>query len=99
MVSNGDALLAPAITRRLIEEFTSAPQPAADGTHLLSARESEVLNLLARGMSNREIAAQLFLGDTTVKSHVTHFLTKLGLRDRIHAVVFAYENGIDPRGS
>ena len=93
-VSNGDALLAPAITRRLIEEFTSAPQPAADGTYLLSARESEVLNLLARGMSNREIAAQLFLGDTTVKSHVTHILTKLGLRDRIHAVVFAYENGI-----
>jgi DNA-binding NarL/FixJ family response regulator len=87
-----DALLAPSITRRLVEEFAPARDPAA-GADLeqLSAREREVFRLIARGLSNREIAAELFVSETTVKTHVARILGKLGLRDRIQAVVLAYE--------
>jgi DNA-binding NarL/FixJ family response regulator len=96
-VASGEALLAPTVTRRLIEEFTRVgPVPRARPSELdeLTAREAEVLGLLARGMSNAEIAAALVLGETTVKTHVTHVLSKLGLRDRVQAVVLAYESGL-----
>jgi DNA-binding NarL/FixJ family response regulator len=96
MVSQGDALLAPSITRRLIEEFAASRTHARPPLALdqLSSREREVFTLLAHGLSNREIAAQLFVGETTVKTHVTRILTKLGLRDRVQAVVLAYETGV-----
>jgi DNA-binding NarL/FixJ family response regulator len=96
-VASGEALLAPTVTRRLIEEFARVgPVPRAHEDELaeLTARELEVLKLLARGMSNAEIAAALVLGGTTVKTHVTHVLSKLGLRDRVQAVVLAYESGL-----
>ncbi len=96
MVARGDAILAPALTRRLVERFVAAPPPST-GTptalRSLSERELEVFALLARGLSNAEIAADLFLGDATVKTHVARILTKLGLRDRVQAVVLAYESG------
>ena len=97
-VASGDALLAPSITRRVIEEFVSRP-PGSPRTpppevEELTPRESEVLTLLARGRSNAEIAEQLVVSDATVKTHVAHVLTKLGLRDRVQAVVFAYESGL-----
>jgi DNA-binding NarL/FixJ family response regulator len=92
-VHEGDALLAPASTRRLIEEFARPPArvPALDE---LTARESDVLRLLARGLTNKEIAAELVIEPSTVKSHVASLLGKLGLRDRVQAVVFAYESGL-----
>jgi DNA-binding NarL/FixJ family response regulator len=95
MVAAGDALLAPTITRRLIEEFT-ALQPVALPAALneLTPRELEIFRLLAKGMSNTEIAAELIIGETTVKTHVARLLSKLDLRDRIQAVVLAYETGI-----
>jgi DNA-binding NarL/FixJ family response regulator len=95
-VARGEALLAPAITQRLIERFVSRPSPrdAAPELGELSGRELEVLRLLARGLSNAEIAAELVVGEATVKTHVAHVLRKLGLRDRVQAVVFAYENGV-----
>jgi DNA-binding NarL/FixJ family response regulator len=94
-VGEGDTLLAPSITRRLIEAFAprttvSSPPGLAD----LTPREIEVFRLLACGMSNGEIAAQLIVGETTVKTHVTRILMKLGVRDRVQAVVLAYESGI-----
>jgi DNA-binding NarL/FixJ family response regulator len=87
-----DALLAPALTRRLVERFTSAP-PRPDPGRLdkLTARELEVLELIARGMSNAEIAARLFVGEATVKTHVARILMKLDLRDRVQAAILAYE--------
>jgi DNA-binding NarL/FixJ family response regulator len=96
-VAGGEALLAPTVTRRLIAEFArvgpaSRVRPAA--LDELTPRELEVLQLLARGLSNAEIAAQLVLGDTTIKTHVAHVLGKLGLRDRVQAVVLAYESGL-----
>lgn len=101
-VAAGDALLAPEITRRMIEEYVRRPRASGDTGQRLSAltqRELEVLMLVARGQSNAEIAAGLFLSELTVKSHITHVLTKLGLRDRVQAVVFAYESGlIQPGG-
>jgi DNA-binding NarL/FixJ family response regulator len=94
-VGRGDALLAASITRRLIEQFATA-RPPAPATHLdqLSSREAEVFQLVARGLSNREIAERLFLGETTVKTHITRILTKLDLRDRVQVVVLAYEAGV-----
>ncbi len=96
MVARGDALLAPAVTRRLIERFVADPPPSSGvPTELagLSEREREVLALVARGMSNAEIAGELFLGEATVKTHVARVLTKLDVRDRVQAVVRAYESG------
>ena len=96
-VAAGEALLAPTVTRRLIEEFARVrPTPQARPATLddLTPREFDVLRHLARGLSNAEIAEQLFLSDTTVKTHVAHLLGKLGLRDRVQAVVLAYESGL-----
>jgi DNA-binding NarL/FixJ family response regulator len=99
----GDALLAPSITRRLIEQFTRAAQPAPGEIHdalsELTARELDVFRLMARGMSNAEIAAELVLGENTVKTHVARVLAKLGLRDRVLAVVLAYETGFVSRAA
>jgi DNA-binding NarL/FixJ family response regulator len=90
-----DALLAPALTRRLVERFTTQPaRPAVPQLDALTPREVEVLRLIARGLSNAEIAASLVIGETTVKTHVARVLMKLGLRDRVQAVVVAYESGL-----
>lgn len=98
-VSAGDALLAPAITKRLIEDFCRGPAPGANGSGLgLSERELEVCRLVARGLSNGEIAAQLYVSEATVKTHVAHVLSRLGLRDRVQVTVFAYEHGLVRRG-
>ena len=98
VAASGDALLAPSITRRLIERFahTVRPEPGVVPGPLaeLTARELEVLKLVARGLSNSEIAAELVVGENTVKTHVAHVLGKLGLRDRVQAVVLAYECGL-----
>jgi DNA-binding NarL/FixJ family response regulator len=100
-VAAGEALLAPEITRRLVEDYVSRPRPGSDapaGLEELSARELEVLGLIAQGRSNAEIAGALFLSETTVKTHVTRILAKLKLRDRVQAVVLAYECGlVQPR--
>ena len=95
-VARGEALLAPAVTRRLIERFVERPAPleAAPALAELSARELEVLRLVARGLSNAEIAGELVIGEATVKTHAARVLRKLGLRDRVQAVVLAYESGI-----
>jgi DNA-binding NarL/FixJ family response regulator len=96
-VAAGEALLAPSVTRRLIEEFATAGRARrARPAELdeLTPRELDVLELVARGMSNAEIADALVVSDTTVKTHVTHLLTKLGVRDRVQAVVLAYESGL-----
>jgi len=94
-VARGEELLAPSITRRLIEEFTrAARQSQPEGYDHLTERESEVLTLVARGLSNAEIASQLFVSVQTVKTHVARMLAKLGLRDRVQAVVLAYEHGL-----
>lgn len=96
-VAGGEALLAPSVTRRLIEEFARRPVPGGPSSaslQQLTPRERDVLMLVARGMSNHEIAERLFVGESTVKTHVAHVLSKLGARDRIHAVVFAYESGL-----
>jgi DNA-binding NarL/FixJ family response regulator len=100
-VARGDALLSPAITRRLVEDFVRRPRPGTlpSAVRELTEREREVFVLMARGLSNNEIAEQLYLGETTVKTHVTRVLTKLALRDRVQAVVFAYECGlVTPEG-
>ena len=97
VVHAGDALLAPSITKRLIEGFVHSPPPLGPdtpGLEELSAREREVLELLARGYANAEIAARLVISEATVKTHTAHVFSKLGLRDRVHAVVFAYESGL-----
>ena len=95
VVARGDALLSPEVTRRVIARFsTAAPPVPAHRPPELTDREFEVLVQLARGASNAEIAAELYLGEATVKTHVSRVLTKLRLRDRTHAVVFAYEHGI-----
>ncbi len=98
VVARGDALLAPTVTRRLLGDFVRArpaqagpPPPALDG---LTARERDTLALLARGMSNAEIARELVVSEHTVKTHVGNVLMKLGLRDRVHAVILAYERGV-----
>jgi len=96
MVGEGDALLAPSITRRLIEEFATsrAAIVVPPGFHELTPRELDVFRLVARGMSNAEIATELIVGENTVKTHVTHILMKTGARDRVQAVVLAYEAGV-----
>ena len=94
-VASGEQLLAPSVTRRLIERFTLQPPPAEPApVQELTPRELEVLQLVARAMTNAEIAAHLFLSETTVKTHVARILMKLGLRDRVQAVVLAYERGL-----
>jgi DNA-binding NarL/FixJ family response regulator len=97
VIAAGDALLAPAVTRRLIEEFARRPTPPPDGPvelAALTAREREILILIARGMTNGEIARELVVGESTVKTHVGNILMKLDLRDRVQAVVLAYETGL-----
>jgi DNA-binding NarL/FixJ family response regulator len=97
VVADGDALIAPSVTRRLIEEFANRPRARAQlapWLDELTSRELEVLRLLARGRSNAEIAADLVVGDATVKTHVARVLRKLGARDRTQAVVLAYEAGV-----
>jgi DNA-binding NarL/FixJ family response regulator len=102
MVRSGDALLAPAITRRLVERFAGRSAETAKihrDLSTLTPRELEVLRLLARGLSNAELAADLHLSEATVKTHVARILAKLGLRDRVQAVVVAYETGlVSPSG-
>ena len=102
LVQTGDALLAPSITRRLVERFAPrGPAPAAGtlDTSSLTPRELEVLGLIARGLSNHELAAALTLSEATVKTHVARILTKLNLRDRVQAVVLAYEAGLVTPGA
>jgi DNA-binding NarL/FixJ family response regulator len=96
-VAAGDALLAPEITRAMIQNYVQRPRPGAATSEVLTPltpRELEVLGLIARGRSNTEIAAELFLSEPTVKTHVSRVLAKLRLRDRVHAVVLAYECGL-----
>jgi DNA-binding NarL/FixJ family response regulator len=94
-VAAGDALLSPAITKRVIRQFTRIPRPTPpEQIRDLTAREHEVFRLIARGLSNAEIAQELYIGEGTVKTHVTHVLQKLNLRDRVQAVVLAYETGL-----
>ena len=91
-VAAGDALLSPAITKRVIRQFTRIPRPAPPKElDELTAREQDILLLIARGLSNSEIGQQLYISETTVKTHVTHLLAKLGLRDRVQAVILAYQ--------
>jgi DNA-binding NarL/FixJ family response regulator len=97
VVASGDALLAPSVTRRLIGDFARRRQHEVAGAGAragLTTREAEVLKLIARGLSNAEIAEELFLAEQTVKTHVRHLLTKLDLRDRTQAVVYAYQHGL-----
>ena len=101
-VAGGDSLLSPPITRRLIEEYVRRPRPRGDVPDRLQAlteRELVVLRLMAAGLSNAEIAGDLFVGETTVKTHVNRILGKLNLRDRVQAVVLAYESGLIVPGS
>ena len=95
-VAAGEALLHPTLTRRLVERFVEGPPPGRrpDGLAALTARETDVLRLVGRGMSNAEIATELYLGEATVKTHLGRVLTKLGLRARVQAVVLAYESGL-----
>jgi DNA-binding NarL/FixJ family response regulator len=102
MVARGESILAPALTRRLVERFVAAPPPSTGlppRLEALSDRELEVFERLARGESNAEIAARLFLGEATVKTHVARILAKLDLRDRVQAVILAYESGYLRPGS
>jgi DNA-binding NarL/FixJ family response regulator len=106
VVAGGEAVVAPSVTRRLLERFVGAeadagPTPLASALAVdtLTDREREVLALLARGLSNSEIAALLYVGEGTVKTHVSRVLAKLGLRDRVQAVVYAYESGVVHVGS
>ena len=96
VVAQGDALLSPSVTRRIIGEFVQRPVRSIGGAELdrLTEREREVLRLLACGKSNAELAAELFVGEGTIKTHVSSVLAKLGLRDRVQAVIFAYESGL-----
>ncbi|WP_111720195.1 response regulator transcription factor [Homoserinimonas sp. OAct 916] len=99
VLARGDALLSPDVTRRVIERFAgggapTTPRTLPEALDDLTAREREVLSLVAAGLANYEIARTLFLGEATVKTHVSNTLAKLGLRDRIQAIVYAYENGI-----
>jgi DNA-binding NarL/FixJ family response regulator len=100
VIASGDAIIAPSVTRRLIAEFAERPQAGSvTGLDELTDRELDVLGLVARGLSNSEIAEDLYVSETTVKTHVSHILSKLHLRDRVQAVVFAYESGLTKPGS
>ena len=103
IVASGDALLAPAVTRAVIEEFARHPRRAAPveppAVGELTPREREVLDLLVRGLSNPEICERLVITEATAKTHVAHILQKLHLRDRVQAVIYAYETGLVTRGS
>jgi len=101
LVAAGDGLLAPAVTRRLIEAFAQQyrPRVAPPPISSITPRELEVLKLVARGLTNAEIAESLYLSENTVKTHVTHLLGKLGLRDRVQAVIYAYEAGVVEPGN
>jgi DNA-binding NarL/FixJ family response regulator len=102
IVASGDALLAPAVTRTVIEEFARHPAPAPGPPRAvqdLTAREREVLDLLIRGLSNPEICGQLVISEATAKTHVARILQKLGLRDRIQSVIYAYETGLITPGT
>ncbi|MDP4505879.1 response regulator [Nonomuraea turcica] len=102
VVARGDAVVAPSVTRRLLERYVgigAAQAVPAAGLDVLTEREREVLSLIARGLSNTEIAEYLFLSEGTVKTHVSRVLAKLGLRDRVQAVVFAYESGLVRTGA
>jgi DNA-binding NarL/FixJ family response regulator len=94
-VAAGDALLSPTVTKRVIKQFTRIPRPTPpQGFDELTTREQEVFRLIANGLSNAEIAQELYISDTTVKTHITHILQKLNLRDRVQAVVLAYQTGL-----
>jgi DNA-binding NarL/FixJ family response regulator len=94
-VAAGDALLSPQVTKRVIKQFTRLPRPTTPaGYDELTAREQEIFRLLADGLSNAEIAQRLVIADSTVKSHITHILQKLGLRDRVQLIVLAYQAGL-----
>ena len=94
-VAAGDALLSPAVTKRVIKQFTRIPRPVPPKEFdELTGREQEILRLIANGLSNAEIGLRLYISETTVKTHVTHILQKLGLRDRVQAVVLAYQTGL-----
>ena len=103
VVASGDALLAPTITRRLIEEFVRRPpevaRPRPRELDLLTPREAEIMRYVAKGLSNAEIAAQAYVSEPTVKTHMARILMKLGLRDRVQVVVYAYEHGLAQPGS
>jgi DNA-binding NarL/FixJ family response regulator len=100
IVAAGDALLSPAITKRVIEQFSRIPRPERPARlDELTERELDVFRLIARGLSNAEIGQELYISDTTVKTHITHILQKLDLRDRVQAVVLAYEIGLVSPGS
>jgi DNA-binding NarL/FixJ family response regulator len=103
VIANGEALLSPAVTRKLIEEFVRRPpevvRPSPRELEQLTAREAEIMALVARGLSNAEIAAQAFVSEPTVKTHVARILMKLGLRDRVQVVVYAYEHGLAKPGT
>jgi DNA-binding NarL/FixJ family response regulator len=95
IVAAGDALLSPAITKRVIEQFARIARPTPPKElDDLTARERDILRLIAGGLSNHEIGSELYISETTVKTHVTHILAKLGLRDRVQAVVLAYQSGV-----
>jgi DNA-binding NarL/FixJ family response regulator len=102
VIANGDALLSPPVTRRLIEEFVRRPpdavRPQPRELEQLTPREAEILGLVARGLSNAEVAAKAFVSEPTVKTHVARILMKLGLRDRVQIVVYAYEHGLAKPG-
>ena len=94
VVADGGSLFAPSVTRRLIEEFAKRPEKPAHDLADLTERENEVLRMIARGLSNAEIATELFVSENTVQTHIARILTKLGLRGRVQAVVVAYESGL-----
>jgi DNA-binding NarL/FixJ family response regulator len=99
-VAAGDALLSPTVTKRVIKQFARIPRPAPPKEFdELTAREQEVFRLIANGLSNTEIAQELYISETTVKTHITHILQKLNLRDRVQAVVLAYQTGLFARDS